>query len=383
MAKGIYVGVDSKARKVTKAYIGVDNKARKVKKGYIGVAGVARPFFSAERKVMYYGKATDLSAGKYFPPTANAGDYAVIGPVGSPFGVDAYNSSLVRSNPANASYQSSWNFGASVGGYALFPVSKSESEYAVNAYSSSLVKSNAASLSTPRYYLQGTQNGSYAMFAGGFRNYTNGSGRTYLNNVDAYKPNLTRVNAGSLSRQQQLGGAANIRDYMIFAGGSIYTQSTKAYTYYNTVYAYTSNLTYSNPTALSTSRDNMGSASVGDYVLFAGGVSSSGASSTVDAYNSNLVRSTVTALSKARVMPHGTSLNKEFALFAGGYYDSITGTVYNTVDVYDANLVRSSIDNLSVARGGVGAISTGDYALFAGGHGGGNAQSVVDVYQLV
>ncbi len=42
MAKGMYIGVSSKARKVKKIYIGVSGKARKVKKVYIGVSGKAR-----------------------------------------------------------------------------------------------------------------------------------------------------------------------------------------------------------------------------------------------------------------------------------------------------------------------------------------------------
>jgi hypothetical protein len=53
MAKGIYVGVDSKARKVKKAYVGVDNKARKVKKGYIGVGGVAQLFYSSVEIIQF------------------------------------------------------------------------------------------------------------------------------------------------------------------------------------------------------------------------------------------------------------------------------------------------------------------------------------------
>lgn len=53
MAKEMYVGVDSKARKVKKLYVGVDGKARKVKKGYIGVNGVARLFYSAETLVPF------------------------------------------------------------------------------------------------------------------------------------------------------------------------------------------------------------------------------------------------------------------------------------------------------------------------------------------
>lgn len=47
MAKGMYIGVDDKARKVKKMYIGTDNVARKIKKGYVGVANVARVFWSA------------------------------------------------------------------------------------------------------------------------------------------------------------------------------------------------------------------------------------------------------------------------------------------------------------------------------------------------
>lgn len=48
MAKGIYTGVDNKARKVKKVYIGVDNVARKVKKVYIGdSSGKARLAWSA------------------------------------------------------------------------------------------------------------------------------------------------------------------------------------------------------------------------------------------------------------------------------------------------------------------------------------------------
>jgi len=48
MAKGVFIGVSNKARKVKKAYIGVDGKARKIKKMYIGDAnGKARLFWSA------------------------------------------------------------------------------------------------------------------------------------------------------------------------------------------------------------------------------------------------------------------------------------------------------------------------------------------------
>ena len=47
MAKGTYIGVGGKARKVRNLYLGVGGKARKVKKAYVGVGGKARLFYSA------------------------------------------------------------------------------------------------------------------------------------------------------------------------------------------------------------------------------------------------------------------------------------------------------------------------------------------------
>lgn len=47
MAKGAYIGVEGKARKITGGYIGVDGKARKIVKAYIGVDGKAQLFWEA------------------------------------------------------------------------------------------------------------------------------------------------------------------------------------------------------------------------------------------------------------------------------------------------------------------------------------------------
>lgn len=48
MAKVIYSGVNSTARKVKNLYIGVNNTARKIKKGYIGVNNIARQCYSSD-----------------------------------------------------------------------------------------------------------------------------------------------------------------------------------------------------------------------------------------------------------------------------------------------------------------------------------------------
>ena len=47
MAKAAYIGVDNKARKISKGYIGVDGVAREISKGYVGVNGVAQLFYEA------------------------------------------------------------------------------------------------------------------------------------------------------------------------------------------------------------------------------------------------------------------------------------------------------------------------------------------------
>ena len=55
------------------------NKARKVKKAYVGVGGKARPFFSAEAKLSYYGTVTPLSSARWSLTGTTVGGYALFG----------------------------------------------------------------------------------------------------------------------------------------------------------------------------------------------------------------------------------------------------------------------------------------------------------------
>lgn len=75
MAKGLYIGVNSVARKVNKIYIGVDGVARRIKKGYIGVGGAARLFFTAE--LSYVGTLTPLDKKKGWHLAGSNARYAV------------------------------------------------------------------------------------------------------------------------------------------------------------------------------------------------------------------------------------------------------------------------------------------------------------------
>lgn len=72
MAKGIYVGVNSLARKVKGGYIGVSNIARKIKKAYVGIGGVARPVL-ADAKAVYGGNVCTVSTGHSATPTSPSG----------------------------------------------------------------------------------------------------------------------------------------------------------------------------------------------------------------------------------------------------------------------------------------------------------------------
>ena len=121
MARGMYIGVDDKARKVKQMYVGVDSKARRVKKGYIGIGGVARPFWGGE--ALYYGSVTALSEGRQNLAATTVGNYALFGGgLGSSRSnvVDAYNTSLTRSTPAALSEKKQCLAATTVGNYALF-----------------------------------------------------------------------------------------------------------------------------------------------------------------------------------------------------------------------------------------------------------------------
>ena len=108
MAKAVYVGVGSKARKMKKAYVGIGGKARKVKKMYIGVGGKARLCYSAELKKV--GTATALGMPCQVLAAASVGDYALFAGryqsfmmMGSPLPIDAYDTSLTKSSPTGLS----------------------------------------------------------------------------------------------------------------------------------------------------------------------------------------------------------------------------------------------------------------------------------------
>lgn len=311
MAQKAYIGIGGVARNVKSIYFGVGNTARKVTKGYIGVGGVARPFFS-QGPIVFYGAITPLSQAR--TPDAASSNYALFaGGASGGAVVDAYNSSLTRSNPTQLSY--------------------------------------------PRTFMGSAVNNGYAIFAGGW---LSTSART--NRVETYNASLTRSTASSLSIYVTDIEGANIGNYAIFGGGSVESSEVVRTKVVNT---YNKSLTRSTATSLSIARSEHCACSTSSHAIFAGGRTSSYSGSqvdTVDAYTSSLTRVSVTPLSHARLSAGGASCATH-AFFAGGSDSNRC----DALDVYNTSLTRMT-GQLPVAASGISATFLGDYVVMSFGY---------------
>lgn len=367
MAKGMYFGVGSVARKIKKLYFGIGSVARKVKKIYIGVAGVARLAWSAG--IGYIGVATALSLARNYLAAASVGNYVLFAggeQSGSPSNVanvDSYNTSLTRSTPTALAVTRSFLAGASVGNYALFAGGNyGGGQNAVDAYNTSLVRSTPTALYEARYNLCGGSVGDYAAFAGGQTDH-NGS---VVSIIDFYNSSLVRTIYSGLAALQI--ACASVGDYIVFTGGY---KDLSLETINKTSRAVNSSLVASTPADSFGGGLKGASAGNKNYAVFA-----AGGLQGVCAYNSSLVKSILTDLTENKGQHAGVSLN-DFAVFAGGY----TTTWTNTVDAYDSALVKSTPPALSQARYSLAGGKVGNYALFAGGRWSTSKSSTVDVYE--
>ena len=360
MAKAVYVGVDSKARKMKKAYIGIGGTARKVKKMYIGdSSGKARLCYSAELE--RHGMAAALGVARYDIRTATVGNYALFAGgfkpgLSSVDTVDAYNTSLTKSTPANLEYRRGYHAAASIGGYALFTggrqrmTSGSQFMFFTEAYDASLTLSRAPNLSTSSAYggrlnIGAAVVGNYALFAGGM---ADDKGNASLK-VDVYDTSLTHTMATDLNgRPREYVRGASVGNYALFAGGK-----DTYYEYYN-VDAYDASLTRTAAPYLTRADNRDAAATVGNHAVFVGDTASA------DIYDASLTRTSAAILSVARTGLAATTVGN-YAIFSGG----------GVADFCDASLTRSSIDT-SMTGYKMGAATIGDYALFAGGYSGGS-----------
>lgn len=372
MAKGIYVGIDSKARKVKKAYVGVDNKARKVKKGYIGVAGIARPFFSSEKELVYYGAIPDLDTGRIYLAGASNPNYAVFagGYTSNSSTVtgatDAYNKNLVKATIDTLSNARTYLGGASNPNYAVFAGGFVTSRIGVaDAYDKNLVRASPTGLAESRYQMGATSVGNYACFGGGARNASSSS-----KYVDFYDANLAKTYlADGLAYGTQYLTGANTPNYALFAGG----REGSVGSCKDLVVAFGTNLTKHTPSALKMRRRSAFGVGVGNYAIIAGGARYQGGHimcADVDIYDDNLVKITADDLPFSIEMPYGVGINREFAVVMQN------AKLYV---VYDINLVRTTVTLDVVAYQPSASASIGNYGIVCG-FGYGYAQALA--YQI-
>ena len=363
MAKAVYVGVDSKARKMKKAYIGISGTARKIKKMYIGdSSGKARLCYSAE--LDRHGMAAALSVARYDIRTATVGNYALFAGGLKPglFSVktvDAYNTSLTKSTPAEMPWERGYHASAAIGGYALFAggeertTSGSQFMRSTDVYNASLTLSRAPYLSDSGGVLNmgAAVVGNYALFAGGM---ADGRGHASAE-VNVYDTSLTHTMATNLNgKPREYVRGASVGNYALFAGGK-----DTYYGYYN-VDAYDASLTRTAAPYLTRADNRDAATTVGNYAVFAGGTVSA------DIYDASLTRTAAAILSTERTGLAATTVGN-YAIFSGG----------GVADFCDASLTRSSIDT-SMTGYNMGAATIGDYALFAGGYSGGSDKAYDD-----
>lgn len=366
MAKGMYIGVDSKARKAKKMYIGVDGKARKIKKMYIGVDGKARLFYiSTISTLSRHGQITSLWNYRNTLSALHIGNYAIFGGgINDQYmyrTIDVYDTSLTHFHnsattgtgalAAGRRYMTTTN----VGDYGIFAggfKSDSTSSSVVDTYTPTLTKSTATELSTSRGALAGANVGNYAVFAGGLANMSDASSAN-LTSVESYNTSLTKGSVSALSVGRSYFDATSVGNYALFGGGS----DSAVVDTYNT------SLTKGTATNMSTGRTFVEAVTVGGYALFGGGGGDGSQTSVVDVYNQSLTKGANLALSVARNKHAATKLG-DYAIFGGGF----TGTGSSVVESFDESLTRTILPNLVAVASALAATYVGDYALFGGGY---------------
>ena len=382
MSKALYAGIEGIARKIKKMYVGVNGIARKVKKGYIGINGIARLFFAGGAPV-YAGETTPLPNAISRFAGASVGKYAVFAG-GSTSGsvsstsvrTTAYDASQVQSTPEYLSQAVCELSGVSLSQYAIFAGGENESKQVV-AYDMTLTKSVPATrLSVGRGYMPVARIGEYGVFGPGYS--TVGS-RSRAARTEAYNDELTHFSCPNVTDNnncENSTGASNT-NYAVFNGARTYNGGATKLTY-----ALDSDLTLINSVQPSDQTGySRAGATVGDgeYAVFAGGASSSFTMEhdEVFAYDTDLVYSNLSELTQGRCNAAALTMYGT-AIFAGGQIDDEEGT--SLIELYGPELTKEEGFTMQSARYELaGAIADEDVAFIAGGIVGGSTVSDADL----
>lgn len=417
MAKGVYIGVNGKARKVRKMYAGVEDRytlldyIQSSGTQYIDTGFIPNQNTKIEMRVQTTQAracgiaATDQNWGsKAFGIWGNAAAYG---------SETNSNVALYGANPVtvvldkNKMYQDGsllWTAGAQAfqcpSSLTLFALNRNGSitEYtAMKLYSCKLYDNGILVRDLKPCRSSGGAVGLYDAVNGAFYgnqdtgNFTAGAetGETVTSPMPR-KIKRGYIGIGGVARPFWIGEKAlvsygpiiamstvrcghaggTVGNYALFAGGQ------DANTYVSTVDTYNTALTRGSAPNLNAAVWSHAAASVGDYVIFAGGENGY-YQSTATAYNRSLTRSSPASLSSTKTGLTSASVGS-YALFAGGSRGS--GPL-KTVDAYNTSLTRTTVADLSVERQYAAGAGINGYALFSGGRDAGyDAVNSVDAY---
>lgn len=183
--------------------------------------------------------------------------------------LDAYNSSLVKST-VNISGTSVYNnrdmVAASIGNYVLMCGGyNSGNKKNVIAINTSLTVSAATDLSYARFRSTSANTSNHAIITGG----------TNSIHADVYNASLTHSTTTGLDNTSYYMASTSFDGNAIFGGGTTSDTWSNTGSGMSTVYAYDDSLVMTKPTALGGLRKGIAAATVGDYVIFAGGANNS------------------------------------------------------------------------------------------------------------
>lgn len=287
--------------------------------------------------------------------------------------VDVYDNSLVHTIPPSVLNSGRDTEAITIGGRGFFfGFDSATSKHVTDIYDQYLTHSTATGVKVYPSFEVATV-GDYIII---FEDHHEGPGSalTDSSQLYIYSSSLTRINP-TLSYEQYTTSrtAVSFSNYAMFAGGTYQTPSMSYPCDSDDVIIFDSSLTMSEVT-LSSARESIGTATIGNYALFAGGryhyEPTAGANGwsylrVVDALDSSLTKVYVSDLKCANSSLCGTNSGGH-AIFVGGQY------LPNQLYTYDTSLTQTYKDGwvtMNRKRKCSSATNLGCYALFAGGDG--------------
>lgn len=246
--------------------------------------------------------------------------------------VEAYDTSLTKTtgSVALSGYSKVGSAAAHTPKYAIFAggVGKTRSSgsvgrlMSVDAFNSSLTRSNPTGLATERSGIAATNIGDYAIFAGGYLD----SSHNALTTVDAYSDSLVRTSPDTLTIGINAARATHVGNYALIGTGN---NNTKVQIYDTSLTKITSNLNF---TAW---RSGYSGSHVGNYAVFGGGYTNNSVYlDYMDIYDSSLTKMSVSdAFLSPRNSVAATHVGN-YVLFGGGYNNSAGVELRNVINAY-------------------------------------------------